>query len=326
METRRSVNITSENNFSVQRESCYYLDRFQIFHSGPPSTEYIVNCTLNAILAIAAILGNGMILHAIRKSAALRPPSRALLYSLAASDFGVGLIVQPFYVLYKTAELKNNHLLYCIGGIGFHLSANVFSAVSFLTVTAIAIDRVLALLLTTRYQTTVSLRRVIKVLLTIWALTGLWVFNWIWNLETYQVFNIVVISVCLLVCSVCYITLWVTLCQLRKKTVSRWNGGEVTPNEANNVRSRKFGAYKRSVSNMFYVYAFMLVCYVPYLAMFFVIQTTKVNSTKILALSYTMTVLFANSAINPFLYCWRIREIRREVVLTLTKFACKSAD
>ena len=96
METRSSVNITSENNFSVQRESCYYLDRFQIFHSGPPSTEYIVNCTLNAILAIAAILGNGMILHAIRKSAALRPPSRALLYSLAASDFGVGLIVQPF--------------------------------------------------------------------------------------------------------------------------------------------------------------------------------------------------------------------------------------
>lgn len=319
-----SVNITSEKNLSVQPESCYYLDRFQIFHAGPPTTEYIVNCTLNAILAIAAILGNGMILHAIRKSAALRPPSRALLYSLAASDFGVGLIVQPFYVLYKTAELKNNHLLYCVGGIGFHLSANVFSAVSFLTVTAIAIDRVLALLLRAKYQTTVSLRRVIKVLLTIWALTGLWVFNWIWNLETYQVFNITVISACLLICSVSYITLWVTLCQLRKKTVSRRNGGEITPKGENNVGSRTLLAYKRSVTNMFCVYALMLVCYVPYLAMFFVIQTTKVNSTKILALSYTMTVLFANSAFNPFLYCWRIKEIRNEVLLTLTKFACKS--
>jgi len=319
-----SVNITSEKNLSVQPESCYYLDRFQIFHAGPPTTEYIVNCTLNAILAIAAILGNGMILHAIRKSAALRPPSRALLYSLAASDFGVGLIVQPFYVLYKTAELKNNHLLYCVGGIGFHLSANVFSAVSFLTVTAIAIDRVLALLLRAKYQTTVSLRRVIKVLLTIWALTGLWVFNWIWNLETYQVFNITVISVCLLICSVSYITLWVTLCQLRKKTVSRRNGGEITPNGENNVGSRTLLVYKRSVTNMFCVYALMLVCYVPYLAMFFVIQTTKVNSTKILTLSYTMTVLFANSAFNPFLYCWRIKEIRNEVLLTLTKFACKS--
>jgi len=126
----------------------------------------------------------------------------------------------------------------------------VFSAVSFLTVTAIAIDRVLALLLKAKYQTTVSLRRVITVLLTIWALTGLWVFNWIWNLETYQVFNITVISVCLLVCSVSYITPWVTLCQLRVKTVSRWNGGEITPEGANSVGSRKFRAYKRSVTNV----------------------------------------------------------------------------
>ena len=149
-------------------------------------------------------------------------------------------------------------------------------------------------------------------------------FNWIWNSETYQVFNITVISICLLVCSVSYITLWVTLCHLRKKTGSRLNGGEITPKEANSVRSRRFRAYKRSVINMFYVYALMLVCYVPYLAMFFVIQTTKVNSTNILVLSYAMTLLFANSAFNPFLYCWRIREIRSEVLLTLNKFACKN--
>ena len=316
META-SMNITSETNSSVAGKSCYYLDRFQIFHAGPPTTEYIVNSTLNAILAIAAILGNGIILHAIRKSAALRPPSRALLYSLAASDFGVGLFVQPFYVLYKTAELRNNHQLYCLGGIGFHLSANVFSAVSFLTVTAIAIDRLLALRLGPRYQTTVSLTRVIKVVLTIWALTSLWVFNWIWNLEIYQVFNITVVSICLLVSSVAYITLWFKLRQLRKQTVSRWQTQGITPQQGNIASSKKFGAYKRSVGTMFYVYVLMLVCYGPYLSMFFVIQFTKVTPTKILALSYSMTVLFANSACNPFLYCWRIKEIRKEVLSTL---------
>lgn len=312
------MNITSETNSSVQGKSCYYLDRFQIFHAGLPTTEYIVNCTLNAILAIAAILGNGLILHAIRKSGALRPPSRALLYSLAASDLGVGLVVQPFYVLHKTAELKNNYQLYCIGGIGFHLSANVFSAVSFLTVTAIAIDRVLALNLGPTYQTTVTLRRVIKVILTIWALTGLWVFNWIWNLEIYQVFNITVVSICLFVSSAAYITLWFKLRQLRKQTMARWKTEGITPQETNATGSHKFGAYKRSVTNMFYVYVLMLVCYVPYLSMFFVIQTTKVTSTKIVTLSYTMTILFANSAFNPFLYCWRIKEIRKEVLSLLT--------
>ena len=109
-----------------------------------------------------------------------------------------------------------------------------------------------------------------------------------------------------------------------KKYSFKMEWREITPKEANSVRSRRFRAYKRSVTNMFYVYALMLVCYVPYLAMFFVIPSTKVNSTKMLVLSYTMTLLFANSAFNPFLYCSRIREIRSEVLLTLNKFACKS--
>lgn len=318
---------TSATNSSfpdLTGKSCYYLDRFQIFKTGPPNAEYIVNCTLNAILSVMAILGNGMILHALRKSAALRPPSRALLYSLAASDLGVGLVVQPFYVVYKTAELMNNHQLYCITGIGFHLSANVFSAVSFLTVTAIAFDRVFALHLKSRYQTTVSLRRVIIVILAIWALTGLWVFNWFWNIRIYQVFNISAVSTCLVVSSIAYAVLCFKLCQLQKQSLSRWKAEGISPKEAKTMGP--FGAYKRSVTTMFYVYALMLVCYVPYLSMFFVIETTKVTSTKIVILSYTITVLFANSALNPFLYCWRITEIRKEVFSTLGKFACRVSE
>ena len=276
----------------------------------PLSTEYIVNCSLNAILAIFAMLGNGVILHALRKTAALRPPSRALLYSLAASDLCVGLTVQPFYVVYKTAELLNNHQLYCITGIGFHLSANVFSAASLLTITAIAIDRLLAIHLGLRYQSIVSLSRVIKVMITVWALTGMWLFFWFWNIRSYQVFNITVVSICLVISSSAYLWLWFRLRQLRLQARARWE----VEGENNFASSPKFGAHKRSVINMFYVYFLMLVCYVPYLSMFFVIQTTKVNSTKIAILSYTITLLFVNSAFNPILYCWRIREIRKEVV------------
>ena len=324
MENRTGSNLSDSSVFG--RKTCYYLDRFQIFHSGPPTTEYIVNCTLNGVLAVVAILGNGVILQALRKSAALRPPSRALVYSLAASDLFVGLIVQPFYVVYKTAEIIDNHQLYCITGIGFHLSANVFSAVSFMTVTAIAIDRLLALHLGSRYQGTVSLQRVIIVILTIWALTGLWIFNWVWNIETYQIFNISVVSVCLLVCTCAYARLGYKLCQLRVRSMSRWQDAEPSNQEEGRrpTAAPRFGAYKRSVANMFYVYILMLVCYVPYLSMFFVIQMTPVTKAKILALSYTMTLLFANSAFNPFLYCWRIPEIREQVVLIFAKFACKS--
>lgn len=312
------MEVASMNNTSQPRSTCYYLDRLERFQTGPLSIEYIVNVSLNAILAVAAILGNCVILHALRKSGALRPPSRALLYSLAASDLGVGFFVQPFYVVYKTAELLNNHQLYCVTGIAFHLSANVFSAVSFLTITAIAIDRLFALHLGTRYQTTVSLKRVIIVILTAWALTSLWVFTWFRDIKTYGTFNISAVSVCLFVSSSAYIWLWFKLRQLRRQAKARWKVEEKYSVE----NSPKFGVHKRSVTNMFYVYFLMLICYVPYLTMFNVIQTTKVNATKIAVFSYTLTLLFANSAFNPFLYCWRIKEIRKEVVTILAKFSC----
>ena len=307
------ANAMNNSTSGLPGSTCFYLDRFQLFRMKPLNTEYIVNCTLNGLFAIAAILGNGLILHALRKSAALRPPSRALMYSLAASDIGVGLTVQPFYVIYKTAELMNNRELYCVTGIGFHLSANVFSAVSFLTITAISVDRLLALHLGSRYQSTVSLKRVAAVIISIWALTGLWLFLWFWNIISYQLFNITVVSICLFICLLAYLWLWFKLRRLRIRAIARWKEEE----ESSFASTPRFGVQKRSVINMFYVYLLMFVCYVPYLSMFVVIQTTKVNSTKIAALSYTMTLLFANSAFNPFLYCFRIKEIRKEVLAAI---------
>ena len=306
------------NNTSQLSFPCYYLDRFQLFKPGPLGTEYNVNVTLNAVLAVAAILGNVIILHALRKSAALRPPSRALLYSLAASDLGVGFFVQPFYVVLKTAEVMNNRPLYCVTGIGFHLSANVFSAVSFMTITAIAIDRLLAIHLGTRYQTTVSLKRVALVILAIWGLTSFWVLTWFKNIKIYGLFNISAVSVCLIVSSCSYVWLWFKFRKLRQ-TMERYKMEGVPPGEG----SPRLGAHKRSVTNMFCVYFLLLVCYVPYLSMFYVIQTTELNRIKVTVLSYTMTLLFANSAFNPFLYCWRIKEIRKEVLKLLAKVSCK---
>ncbi|XP_068671785.1 histamine H2 receptor-like [Montipora foliosa] len=306
------------NRTSRLNGTCYYLDRFQVFHATPLTTQYIVNVSLNAFLAVVATLGNAVILYALRKSAALRPPSRALLYSLAASDLFVGLLVQPFYVVYKTSQLMNNHELYCVTGIGFHLSANVFSAVSFLSITAIAIDRLLAVHLGTTYQTKVSLRRVITVILTIWALTSLWVFTWIIDIAVYELFNITAVNVCLFVCSCSYLWLWFKLRRLRK-ALERYNPEENFPATS----SRTFGVHKRSVTNMFYVYFLLLICYVPYLTMFYIIHTTQRNATKFAVLSYTITLVFANSALNPFLYCWRIKEIRKEVIATFSKlFFC----
>ena len=315
-------NTTSEH---VLGESalppCFYLDRFQIFRARPLEVQFIANCTLNAFLSVTAILGNAMILYALPKSSSLRPPSKVLLFNLALSDFAVGLVVQPLYVIYKVAQLLNNHAVYCIAGTGFHVSANVFSAVSFLTVVVIALDRLLALQLGITYRSAVSLRRVVVVILSLWALTSLWVFTWLRSIRLYQVFNISATSVCLVVSLVTYGSLWLQIRHLKSIAKHRPNTSDAQ--EVQVTSNRRLGNYKRSVISMFYIYILLLVCYVPYLVMFIVLETSKVNATKIAAISYSITILFANATFNPFLYCWRIREIRKDVFTTISYFCLK---
>ena len=58
---------------------------------------YISNCVLNSLLSHLAIMLNIVTIYAIRKTLSLPKTLKTLLLSLAVSDVGVGLLVQPFY-------------------------------------------------------------------------------------------------------------------------------------------------------------------------------------------------------------------------------------
>ena len=51
---------------------------------------------------------NSVTIYAIRKSSSLPKPLKTLLLSLAVSDLGVGLIVQPLYIALLVLRLHPN--------------------------------------------------------------------------------------------------------------------------------------------------------------------------------------------------------------------------
>lgn len=297
--------------------SCFYLTRFLVYSQDALRVPFIINCVLNAVLSVTAIVGNLSILWALTRSCStLRSPSKALLFSLAMSDLAVGALVQPLYIIYKAAEMNDNFRMFCVAGIGFHLTANVFSAVSFLTVTAIAIDRLLALHLQKSYNAKISLRRVATVLFLLWSSTSLWVIAWIKNIKIYQIFNITSVFLCLFICASAYITLQIRLRNLQNIITSRFQTQDTDSQVIVHVNedTPHLQRYRRSVTTMFYIYILLILCYAPYLSMFVVIEVTGRDSIKIATLSFAITVLFANASLNPFLYCWRIQEIRQEIL------------
>ena len=61
-------------------------------------SAYITNCVFNGFLSFTAIALNITAIHAIRRTSSLPETLKTLLVSLAVSDVGVGLLVQPFYI------------------------------------------------------------------------------------------------------------------------------------------------------------------------------------------------------------------------------------
>ena len=115
---------------------------------------------INYFLSITAILGNAVILIALHKESSLHPPSKLLYRCLAGTDLPAGIISQPVLVVYFTliGIAGDNLISFCVYSANIAaLTFTILTAVSMLTMTAISVDRLLALLLGLRYRHVVTL-------------------------------------------------------------------------------------------------------------------------------------------------------------------------
>ena len=94
-----------------------------------------------------------------------------MLLSLAVSDVGVGLIVQPFYItlLVKWAQENSPG---CNTYRAFFLVGRLFSTASSFGVVAVSVGRFLAVHLHLRYQELVTHKRVVAVVISIWLMSA----------------------------------------------------------------------------------------------------------------------------------------------------------
>ena len=109
------------------------------------------------LLLIVVVTGNILFLTAFWKTSSLHTPSNALLAGLATADLGVGLITLPSGI-FHLAKVPSR----CRSPFGLpsrkvtQLSGSFFTNASILTLTAIAVDRLMAIRLHMRYKEIVT--------------------------------------------------------------------------------------------------------------------------------------------------------------------------
>ena len=150
---------TKSLNKNETNLTCFFLEVF--WRQSSHGTLSIISCVVSSLFALAAVLGNGTIMLVIWRTRQLNSTSFTLLFCLAFSDFLVGLLGQPFFVAFKTAELLGKFNAYCKLRLSQFFIGWITGGISFAILSGVSIDRLLALTLHLRYKTIVTNRRVL---------------------------------------------------------------------------------------------------------------------------------------------------------------------
>ena len=76
---------------------------------------------------------------------------------------------------------------------------------------------------------------------------------------------------------------------------------------------------KKTAVTVLYVYGLLIIFYLPFGVTMLVEAFIGYTRSVKIAYDYAKTVVFINSLLDPLVYCWRIREIRRAVKNTLRR-------
>ena len=186
--------------------------------------------------------------------------------------------------------------------------------------TAISVDRLLALLLGLRYRQVVTVRRVKISIVALWILCSSVVMVAIYNRRMALGISSAGLLMCIVISTFCYTKIYRTLRLSQVQVQDQSHQGQ--PNEEgtplNKVR------YKKTVSTALWVQITLLACYVPFgLVSVFVITASRTPSI-VFAWLLSITLLYFNSTLNPLLYCWKMRELRQEMKNAIRKIWCIS--
>lgn len=282
-------------------------------HASNVDITVIINCAIIAALILISITGNLIVLAAIKRTSSLRSPSIIFICSLAVSDLVVGFIVQPLFI---ARELTNSDLVKSL------LETTAYAACGFslFIMTAISMDRYVALHYHMRYPSIVTSTRATYLIATVFLVNFLAAIIYFWNRTIYLFIMATGICICLLTSVAFYVKIY----QIVRRHQTQIHTFQVALQRTQATTYTTMTQLKRSVINTFVFFIVIVVCYFPKLVSLAIYNLSFKNWT--ISWKFANTAIFMNSSINPLLYCWRLRDLRRAVIKTARQLFCRKSE
>ena len=278
----------------------------------------IVAATCSLLFGLVAVLTNGILLFTIYKDPYNYFRARSTTYfiaSLCISDFLGGLFVQPLYSVYmfNTAAKIQQPKLCDISLIFSHVTTKI----SILTVVALSLDRYLAVKLSWKYKTLITVRKVVACDILIWLFSVIFEASHS-AVESEEIFHAIDLhlqtTVPLTIMLVLYTATYIEFRRYSRNIIfmQAYTGGR------RRVFVRNIRLEKKIVLTVVAIIIVLFISLLPYLIVKYLEDHChEEESSKCSELGFVVTralsvpMLCVSCALNPFLYAWRIPQYRQ---------------
>ena len=268
---------------------------------------YIIIIIINSIACPFTVLLKVLVIMAVKTRQRLRTNSNILLACLAATDALTGVIGQPLFILLIISEIL---------GVGdseevsdvYNGSLNILFYSSSLHLMFVTFERLLAIKFTMRYSNVITEKN-IKI-----AVTVFWIISF--SLGSSRLFRIqrelgIRISSYFAILFILFVALSYMILYRETRHHQKMIKTQQLPQE----EVERFTNENKALKTTVFVVCAVIFSVLPgsvYLVLWIARLITN-RSTSLMISSWARTCSMLNSLLNPLIYCWRQKEMRKFV-------------
>lgn len=276
-----------------------------------PMALSFTTASLSLLLAIITIPGNFLVCLAVFKDPykRLQTPFTFFVVSLAVSDLIVGMVTEPISVLIHFREGFAMHIDYFWL---IHMSYFISCTASVLNLAALTADRFTAISYPLQYRARLSTKRASIIVGLIWFVSCTLPF--IYFKVGYLRYAFVFANTAVALTFIIFLFTYARVLRGMRAQVLEWETlRQSSQTEENRARLRA-AAFEKNITQVFVVMlGLFLCCYTPSCVMIYIMNLCSSCSCFTIHILRDLQFIFVlcSSALNPFLYAWRLPNFRR---------------
>ena len=291
-------------------------------------TAKIILSTWYGLVALAAIIGNAVVLWLIAKNESLRTISNLFLTSLAAADFLVGFAIAPTWIFTRCLKYEAESYVQTHGKVIDCLWIHTTVATTF-NLCCVSLDRYIAIIHSLRYREILTKRRCYQLIATVWSMSLILPCSRFLVTEgsvtLWLSFTIITVLIPMIVIVFCSIRILRAAAEQSRKIIT----GNSLQNQDAVRRGKKNSKAAKTVG---IVVGLFVVCWSPSLVTSLMNYFTSDPCGHNKQLSYYMiwtsveALAFTSSGINPWVYSLRYDEFYEDLSRTFPCFPRRNLE